>query len=146
MRLWSLHPKYLDRQGLLAYWREALLAQKVLTGATNGYRNHPQLIRFLSQPDPLAAIGSYLTWLAEEAELRGYRFDRSKINPGRQVEKIPVNRGQLSYEWAHLKEKIHLRDPERYLQLADIKLPDPHPSFEVIEGDIEAWEKIHPFS
>jgi len=30
MRLWTIHPKYLDRQGLLALWREALLAQKVL--------------------------------------------------------------------------------------------------------------------
>jgi len=30
MRLWSIHPKYLDRQGLLAVWRESLLAQSVL--------------------------------------------------------------------------------------------------------------------
>jgi hypothetical protein len=46
MRLWSVHPRYLDRQGLTAAWREALLAQKVLTGTTRGYRNHPQLVRF----------------------------------------------------------------------------------------------------
>jgi len=142
MRLWSLHPKYLDRQGLLACWRETLLAQKVLMGATHGYRNHPQLRRFRSQPEPLAAIGSYLTSLAEEAKGRGYRFDRSKINPSRQVIKMIVNRGQLTYEWNHLKEKIRRRDPERYRQLADIELPDPHPSFEIVEGDIEAWEKV----
>lgn len=30
MRLWSLHPSYLDRAGLLAVWREGLLAQSVL--------------------------------------------------------------------------------------------------------------------
>ena len=142
MRLWSLHPKYLDRQGLLACWREALMAQKVLAGGTRGYRNHPQLKRFLSQPNPLAAIGSYLIPLVKEAERRGYRFDQSKINPSRQVEKISVTRGQLSYEWIHLKEKIHRRDPERYRQFADIKIPDLHPSFEIIEGDIEAWERI----
>jgi len=30
MRLWSLHPRYLDAKGLVALWREGLLAQKVL--------------------------------------------------------------------------------------------------------------------
>ena len=32
MRLWSLHPSQLDRRALVAGWREALLAQKVLAG------------------------------------------------------------------------------------------------------------------
>jgi Pyrimidine dimer DNA glycosylase len=142
MRIWSLHPKYLDRSGLLACWRETLLAQKVLMGETLGYQNHPQLLRFRSQAEPLAAIGSYLTALAEEAERRGYHFDWSKVNPSRQVEKIPVTLGQLSYEWARLKKKIQRRDLQYYQQLAEIELPDPHPSFEIIEGNIEAWEKV----
>ena len=142
MRLWSLHPKYLDRMGLLACWREALLAQKVLQGGTRGYRNHPQLNRFLSQPEPLAAIGSYLVSLTEEAEQRGYRFDRSKINPGRQMEKIPVTRGQVAYEWVHFRQKIHRRDPQQYQQLAEVIFPEPHPMFEMIEGEIEAWERV----
>ena len=141
MRLWSLHPKYLDRQGLLACWREALLAQKVLLGGTRGYRKHPQLNRFRSQPDPLAAIAGYLLCLADEAERRGYRFNRSKIDTGREVEKISVNRGQLAYEWTRLKAKIQPRDPDWYRQLTSIELPDPHPSFRIVEGDIEAWEK-----
>ena len=46
MRLWSVHPLHLDRQGLTACWREALLAQAVLAGRTRGYRAHPQLERF----------------------------------------------------------------------------------------------------
>ncbi|HKX52383.1 MAG TPA: pyrimidine dimer DNA glycosylase/endonuclease V [Nitrosospira sp.] len=37
MRLWTLHPRYLDTKGLVAAWREALLAQKVLSGLTSGY-------------------------------------------------------------------------------------------------------------
>ena len=41
MKLWSIHPKYLDAKGLVALWREALLAQKVLDGKTEGYKNHP---------------------------------------------------------------------------------------------------------
>jgi hypothetical protein len=142
MRLWSLHPKYLDRQGLLAGWREALLAQKVLKGETRGYRNHPQLTRFRSRPDPLAAIGSYLAALADEADRRGYHFDRTKIHLGRETGIIPVSAGQLKYEWGHLQEKLSHRDPERFRQLAGIELPEPHPAFEVSEGGIEEWEKL----
>ena len=146
MRIWSLHPKYLDRQGLLACWRETLLAQKVLKGETKGYLHHPQLRRFRSCPNPMGAIGSYLASLAEQAETRGYRFDRSKINPDRQADKIPVTRGQLLYEWSYLMKKINRRDPERYRQFADIETPDPHPSFEIVEGPIETWEKIQTSS
>ncbi|MEN6399799.1 MAG: pyrimidine dimer DNA glycosylase/endonuclease V, partial [Rectinema sp.] len=29
MRLWTLHPQYLDQKGLTAAWREGLLAKKV---------------------------------------------------------------------------------------------------------------------
>ena len=142
MRLWSLHPRYLDRQGLLAAWREALLAQKVLKGETRGYRNHPQLARFRARPDPLAAIGSYLAALADEAGRRGYRFDRTKIHPGRETGKIPVTDRQLKYEWGHLQEKLNRRDPERFRQQTDIELPEPHPAFEVVAGGIEEWEKL----
>lgn len=79
MRIWSLHPSHLDRMGLLACWRETLLAQAVLAGRTEGYRNHPQLERLRSQEDPLAAVGAYLGGVASEARDRGYRFDASRI-------------------------------------------------------------------
>ncbi|WP_313821293.1 pyrimidine dimer DNA glycosylase/endonuclease V, partial [Citricoccus sp.] len=83
MRLWSLHPQYLDRQGLTGGWREALLAQAVLAGRTKGYRSHPQLVRFRSHPDPAAAIGAFLLVTAEEAAERGYTFDVTRIDrPG----------------------------------------------------------------
>lgn len=37
MRLWSIHPRYLDTKGLVALWRETLLlAQAVLFGNTKG--------------------------------------------------------------------------------------------------------------
>lgn len=38
MRLWVSHPKYLDCKGLVALWRESLLARKVLKGKTKGWR------------------------------------------------------------------------------------------------------------
>jgi hypothetical protein len=141
MRIWSLQPKYLDRQGLLAVWRETLLAQKVLQGETKGYRHHPQLTRFRAHSAPLAAVASYLAAIAGEAERRGYTFDRSKIGPGRIRNKMPVTRGQVRFEWEHLKAKLRRRDPVRYAQFAGLDMPEVHPVFEVVEGDVEAWEK-----
>ncbi|HLW43123.1 MAG TPA: pyrimidine dimer DNA glycosylase/endonuclease V, partial [Candidatus Acidoferrales bacterium] len=78
MRLWSLHPSHLDGKGLVALWREGLLAQNVLRGKTKGYRFHPQLNRFRATKKPVIAIGTYLRAVAEEAKSRGYSFDASK--------------------------------------------------------------------
>jgi hypothetical protein len=142
MRIWSLHPKYLDRQGLVACWRESLLAQKVLEGETKGYRNHPQLIRFRLCPEPLAAIATYLVALVEEGEARGYVFDRSKINSGRFTNKIPVKRGQILHEWAHLQAKLARRDPLRLERFSGIELPESHPLFRGVPGGLEPWERV----
>lgn len=141
MRLWSLHPKYLDAKGLVALWREALLAQKVLKGGTRGYRNHPQLGRFRDQPDPVAAISKYLAHIHAEAMRRGYRFDGKKIEPLWTVSRIPCTRGQLLYEWEHLKSKVKPRDPGTYQELLPVTLPEPHPLFFIRSGDVESWER-----
>lgn len=82
MRIWSLHPCLLDRRALVACWRETLLAQKVLRGLTRGYTNHPQLIRFRAHPQPLEAVAAYLSGLADEADARGYSFNRALIGAG----------------------------------------------------------------
>ncbi len=143
MRIWSLHPKYLDRQGLLACWRETLLAQKVISGETKGYRNHPQLFRFRTCPDPLAAVATYLVSLAAEAKIRGYDFNLTKITPGRVHFHIPVTQGQILYEWKRLKEKLTHRDPYWLSSLNGIEIPDIHPLFILIDGEVEQWEKVH---
>lgn len=142
MRLWSLHPQYLDRQGLVACWREALLAQAVLAGRTSGYRRHPQLHRFATCPEPLAAIGSYLGRLADEADGRGYRFDRTRIDRGGAAAvTLPVTTGQLRHERAHLLGKLRLRSPDWVDPLSQADPPSPHPSFTVVPGGIEPWER-----
>lgn len=140
MRLWTLHPKYLDAKGLLALWREGLLAQKVLKGETKGYQHHPQLERFKRHPDPVAALATYLSHVHAEAERRGYSFDAGKIERRRTSLLIPVTRGQLLYEWNHLLGKLQARDRVRYLAFQNIACPEPHPLFVIVEGDIEAWE------
>jgi hypothetical protein len=144
MRLWSLHPRHLDRQGLIALWREALLAQKVLAGKTRGYRHHPQLLRFRESTDPLCSIGCYLYIVAKEAEARGYRFDYSKIlkiTPGSRC-RIPVQRGQIVYETGHLLKKLRIRDSALHVRWSRSKRLDLHPLFRKTAGGIEDWEEI----
>lgn len=141
MRLWTLHPRYLDPKGLVAAWREALLAQKVLAGKTRGYRHHPQLARFQAQPDPLAAIAAFLTGLADEADSRGYHFDASKILARSFRGRIPETRGQVQFEWKHLRAKLRLRAPAWATRMRGIKAPAPHPLFRVVPGGIRPWEK-----
>jgi hypothetical protein len=141
MRLWSLHPSYLDRQGLVALWRESLLAQKVLAGGTRGYRHHPQLTRFRAAPDPMRAIGAYLSVVAEEACRRGYSFDASKILEPAGKASLAVTRGQLRYEAGHLLRKLRRRDPALFRDLEGRRAFRPHPLFRVVPGAIESWEK-----
>ena len=140
MRLWSLHPSYLDARGLVALWREALLAQAVLRGETRGYTHHPQLTRFREAPSPLEAIAFYLQEIHAEATRRGYHFDASKIGPFGTVAQIAVTRGQLDYEWMHLKAKLKARDPVRLNQVTAITKPKPHLLFRTIPGAIAEWE------
>jgi len=140
MRLWSLHPRHLDPQGLVALWREGLLARAVLRGETRGYRNHPQLDRFKAHPQPKRAIDAYLAAVQEEASTRGYMFDRSKLGRIHRVEPIPLQRGQLDHEWTHLLAKLAKRNPVLHARWRDAAA-GMHPMFVLVDGGIEAWER-----
>ena len=141
MRLWTLHPKYLDAQGLVALWREALLARSVIRGLTAGYRHHPQLTRFQSHVAPRSAISSYLAAILEEAKSRGYSFDASKAGPSRSPIRIAATTGQMEYEWQHLLRKLRARSPTAYLRWRGLEDREPHPMFEVVRGPVEQWER-----
>ena len=142
MRLWTLHPKYLDAKGLVALWREALLAQKVLQSKTKGYRHHPQLTRFKTQQKPVAVLAAYLKEVHAEAKRRGYTFDRSKIARAKLAVRISETDGQLLYEWKHLRRKLKQRAPQVLASHRDISTPDPHPIFRVVSGEIREWEVV----
>lgn len=144
MRLWSLHPKYLDPQGLVALWREALLAQAVLQGKTKGYKHHPQLRRFQESPSPRRYIAAYLKEVHAEATRRGYTFDGSKIgrSTGVRARSLKVTRGQLKYEWEHLHRKLRKRSPKWRKQFVDLKTPERHPLFRAVAGGVADWEII----
>jgi hypothetical protein len=141
VRIWSLHPKYLDARGLVALWREALLAQAVLKRRTKGYRHHPQLDRFRAQTSPLGAIAEYLRGVHAEAAIRGYAFAARKIGGAQMHGRIAVTRGQLMHEWRHLLTKLAIRDPELRRRLELAERPQPHPLFRVVAGDVETWER-----
>lgn len=143
MRLWSIHPEYLDTKGLVALWREGLLAQKVLLGETRGYKNHPQLMRFKNIDNSLGAIASYLRYVEKEAEKRGYKFNRDKIINKRTKAKILVTNGQIEYEFKHLLIKLKERDFALYKKLNKVETIKLHPLFKIQQGDIEVWEKIN---
>jgi hypothetical protein len=141
MRLWSLHPDYLDGKGLVALWREGLLARAVLLGKTVGYRHHPQLERFRAQPAPVAVLDRYLLAVYEEAVARGYHFDRGKIGPEFSFAMLEVTDGQLIFELQHLRRKLQIRDPGRYAALMGLAIPRSHPSFVVVAGPAAGWER-----
>jgi hypothetical protein len=139
MRLWTLDPSHLDTRGIVALWREALLAKAVLRNRTRGYRHHPQLSRFRDHPDPVAAINTYLREIFAEAERRGYRFDGRKLRGPTTTVKIRCSRAQLRYEWSHLLGKLRVRAPHVYRLARDAR-PKAHAMFELTTGPVAAWE------
>jgi hypothetical protein len=141
MRLWTLHPRYLDARGLVALWREALLAKAVLGGKTRGYRQHPQLARFRAHPQSRAAINAYLAAIHAEAQTRGYVFDRGKIGRLRPVASIPAASGQVTHEWRHLLRKLAARDRAGYLRAKAVRRPTCHPLFRRVRGPVADWER-----
>lgn len=141
MRLWSLHPKYLDAKGLVALWREALLAKAVLRGETRGYTHHPQLARFRGHATPSSAINTYLAAIQDEAMARGYNFNRDKVGPVRAVQNIAVTTGQLAYEWHHLQNKLAVRSPAVHAHWSEVATPACHPLFRCKPGRVASWER-----
>jgi hypothetical protein len=142
VRLWCLHPRYLDAKGLVALWREGLLARAVLNEQTQGYKHHPQLERFRRCLQPIAAIDCYLRAVYEESVKRGYHFDAGKLGPKVNCPKLLVTQGQLRYELEHLKVKLKIRAQTQYQKISAVQEPQPHPLFKVRAGGIEPWERL----
>jgi hypothetical protein len=142
MRIWSLHPKYLDAKGIVALWRETLLAKNVLQNKTKGYKHRPQLNRFKESKYPLAAINLYLSFVYEEAVERDYNFDKKKFSKSSKRIKLKVTSGQIDYEVKHLLKNLKFRDPKKFKELKSVKVFEPHPLFKAIQGKIERWEII----
>jgi hypothetical protein len=146
MRLWSLHPKYLDPKDLVALWRETLLAHAVPVGKIIGYKHHPQLVRFLQSPSPRKYIAAYLRLIYEEGVCRGYHFDEKKIGQGSTMKPLLVTRGQIEYEWLHLTNKLKTRAPSWLNHIETVKQPESHPLFRIVAGGVSERELVAPQS
>ena len=134
---------YLDAAGLVALWREALLARAVLRGYTKGYRHHPQLQRFRDCRSPRSAINAYIAGVYAEARSRNFRFDASKLARAAGNERIVTTNGQLKYEWCWLLEKLCRRNMQAYNIFRHESVPAAHPLFTVVPGPICGWERVH---
>lgn len=143
MRLWSIHPKYLDSKWLVACWREGLLAKNVLLWNTKWYKNHPQLNRFKASFDQIKSIDAFLYQIYLEAKSRGYNFTLSKINKIDLAWIISVTKWQLDYEFSHLLSKLELRDNCKYRELLKEKNIESNSIFKIIDWEIEKWEIIN---
>ncbi|MDO5581206.1 MAG: pyrimidine dimer DNA glycosylase/endonuclease V [Planctomycetia bacterium] len=140
MRLWTLHPKYLDRQGFLAVWREGLLAKHVLEQWTVdpekriAYGNHPQLDRFKITDDPVAAISLYLAGIFAESQRRKYSFDRNKFDIPDVKIIIPTITAEIEFERNHLLQKLIKRDPQAADRLRTDSVLQLHSLFAIAEN------------
>lgn len=142
MRLWSIHPKYLDTRGLVALWREALLAQEVLKTEMKGYRRHPQLMRFRAQPSPVPFNAEYLKAVDAESVERGFRFDAGKIERDGTADQIDVPHGRIDFEWRHLTKKLEMRAPKSLERQLATSAPLIHPLFRLVPGGVADWEVL----
>lgn len=142
MRLWSIHPKYLDSKGLVALWRESLLAKKVLEWKTNGYKYHPQLNRFKNNKSTFNQINAYLFEIWQEAKNRGYNFDKQKVNTFVLEDLIPIKSWQIKFEFDHLLKKLKNRNIKKYNEIKHIKNIQENSIFKIVSGKIETWEKL----
>ncbi len=142
MRIWSLHPNHLDAKGLVALWRETLLAKHVLEGKTKGYKNHPQLDRFKTVISPLDTINCYLAVVYDESINRGYHFDKGKIDWRFKTSRMSVTEGQFEYEKLHLLRKLKQRERKKYKELIRLEKLKPHPLFKIKKGAVENWEVV----
>ena len=133
---------YLDSKGLVALWRETLLAKHVLLGKTKGYKNHPQLTRFKKGTNPVQLIDQYLAAVYHESKHRGYTFDAKKFDIPTELRMLDVTDGQVKYERMHLLNKLKVRDMERFNQFSFSDHFVLHPMFNLVEGDIEEWEVV----
>lgn len=166
MRLWTIHPTFLDNEGLHGLWREGLLAQKIIEDPTHGRSNNPQIARFRNHVSPISILGAYLWTVGHEGMERGFKYNVARIEDPPMLgsimvpkgssgdPRIPVTEEQIRFEFDHLFSKLEERDPvslEKILNYSvqstikyreDFRLKAINPAFRIVVGPIESWEKV----
>lgn len=135
MRVWDIHPGYLNRESLLGEHREVHALFSIIGNNRTGYARHPETMRWRGS---MGALVTRHDLLAQEMLLRGYRH----LSPGPGVEaspwpdayidapheqlvilagkyrgkdpgRIPLP-GNAQQLWAQHKYSVLARDPELY--------------------------------
>lgn len=140
MRIWSIHPAYLDSKRLGAQWREGLLCRYVMNGLTKGYKNHPQFLRFRDKVKS-DFLDTYLYYIWLESKSRGFNYNINLLNDINENNNycFPVTLSQVQYEIKHLYYKLCIKRDVP----SDIKI---HPCFHIVDGPIEWWERPRGYS
>lgn len=154
MRLWTIHPKYLDGKRLTSQWKEGIqmmhiwkeIGENPEPAKRLGYVSHPQVRRLsnlLVADSGLISLllHQHLTAVHEESVQRSYSFNKKLIDDlapdCKNAPKVYVTMGQVAYEFALMATKNN-----EWSQKVAI---DPYmlcnPIFQVVSGSIESWEK-----
>ena len=142
MRLWSLHPRYLDPKGLVALWREALARPGRAPGAIPGdIATIPSCSDSARSPLRVAASPSTFGPCTRNRSSEATASTGARLCTGGTVARVDVTRGQLDFEWRHLLAKLEKRNPPVLEALQNTGDPAPHPLFRVVPGAIEEWER-----
>lgn len=150
MRLWSLHPSYLDKQALQVCWADALQAleyykqeRAYMKGITNDLSPYfyPCLDRFRMTGSPIAHITNYLHGLCDESERRNTPFGRAKLPEFTPGLRLKVTDGQIAREEKLLLLQLNRRkQTQLWMDLFVAEYVQPHPLFEIVSGPVEPWE------
>ncbi|GBC59798.1 hypothetical protein DENIS_0739 [Desulfonema ishimotonii] len=153
MRIWDIHPGYLNRQSLLGEHRELHGMASIILHNKKGYSRHPETLRWKPH---LSGLIMRHEFLVAEMALRGYNH-RSPLDretgavswpeifidpPGgqfrilkekykdREEGRIPLP-GSAQALWAHHKYSVLARDPEYYRRIGPaLSGPAPRLSFD----------------
>ena len=127
MRWWSIHPRYFDKSGLIAAWREGLQMQKALQ---NGEDDDPTLACFKYASDPLRAVGAYLSFLAAEGSKRGYKLAHERIlYPNFDQEFVPLDNVRFGFDAEEMHKKLSRRSEAYLRELPAVSEWEMHPVF-----------------
>ena len=75
-------------------------------------------------------------------DIIGERLTLKKAGRNFKATLMTVSLGQIEYEWQHLLKKLENRDMNKFLEIKEEKTIIAHPLFQIVEGEIESWEKI----
>lgn len=139
MRIWDIHPGYLNRQSLLGEHRELHWIVSIIVHGKNGYAKHPETVRWVGYG---WALKMRHKQLACEMALRGYS-DKSPVSTRSKEGKWPdIYIDYPEQQFRLLKEKYTNKEEGR------IPLPNnaqqlwSHHKYSVLARNPELYKKI----